>query len=371
MNRNKKAYLTLLMFASLGLSLVSAQTPPTTSVATQPAKSTSLDITDLKIEMAESGLAVSRSLPKIADLSNALEAYLNRNCFGDLLRTLTYEGPPTDPTCIARMERLFEIYPKSPVALCLRDGVSAKTCKDAYQEQTFEKFSDRLASSGLLDPTLKIGLSTRDKTKVKALQETLENVNKDYQGAKTDEDKQQNLDDALQLYDQLLSITCKLSTTHLEESIAEKVRRYEDPAVKDVRTKLLHVPPALRAEYQKKMLEEAEIELSKSKGDKYRTAIILEKIQAIQNPQEDKLLTAAGALRKRVVLPECYEMVERAGSIIPQFPSPTCHRIGWNSPQCLEALQGWRNYRIQVHKAAHERGLRNATPTPNNVISSF
>lgn len=357
---------TLTSHTYLGFADTPAASPVPTAVKTAP-----LDITDLKIQMAESGLTVSPSLTKIADLSNALEAYLNRYCFGDLLTTLTYEGPPTDPQCIARMERLFEIYPDNPVALCLRDGITAKSCSDAYQRQKCEPFSDSSSNGKLLDPTLKIGLSARDQENVKALRETLQNVNKDYQKATSDEDKQQNLDDALQLYDQLLSITCKLTTISLEESMAEKVRKYEDPAITEVRKKLLQIPPDLRADYQKKMIEQTEIEIARNKNDKYRVAMLLEKISAIQNPERDETVSAKDAVRKRIVLPACYETIQQASSIIPQFPSPTCHRIGWNSPQCLEGIKQWREYRQTVRKAALARKLKNATPTPNKVISSF
>ena len=330
-----------------------------------------LDITDLKIEMAESGLAVSPSLAKIADLSNALEAYLNRNCFGDLLKTLSYEGPPTDPKCIARMERLFEIYPENPVATCLRDGIKAASCRDAYQKQRFEEFKDSSSSKNLLDAALKVGLSANDQKKVRALQDTLSNVNKDYQSAKSAEDKQKHLDDALRLYDQLLSITCKLSTISLEESISEKVKRYEDPSVREARERLLKIPPNLREDYKKKMLEDAELELARHKNYRYEQATILEKIQAIQNPEREDRISAKGAIRKKVVLPECFEAVERAQAIIAEFPSPQCHRVGWNSPQCIEGIQGWYDYRKRVQAAAKAREMKNATPTPQQVISSF
>jgi hypothetical protein len=269
------------------------------------------------------------------------------------------------------MERLFEIYPDNPVALCLRDGITAKSCRNAYQQQKWEQFSDNSSTGKLLDPTLKIGLSARDQKKVKALRETIQNVNRDYQKATSDEDKQQNLDDALQLYDQLLSITCKLTTISLEESIAERMRKYEDPTITETRQKLLQIPINLRADYQKKMIEQTELEIARNKADKYRVALLLDKIKAIQNPERSENITARGAVRKRIVLPECYETVQQAGAIIPQFPSPVCHRIGWNSPQCLDGIKQWREYRLEVQKAALARKLKNATPTPNKVISSF
>jgi hypothetical protein len=330
-----------------------------------------LNITDLKLEMAESTWKVRHSLRALTDLVNALEAHLNQNCFGDMLRTLAYSGSPTNPDCIAKMERLFDLYPNNPVATCLRDGIESQSCSDSYREQSMKQFSGNYSSFDQIpDPALKVGLSAQDREKLKALNETLGNLNSDYRGATTDADKLKLTENAMHLYDQALSIACKIVAVDLEDPESGTKKEQEDYAVREIREKLLKVPPALRREYQDKLMTEAEEELAKAKDSETKKKLIMQKIAAIQNPDTEQLPSTAGKLRYRVVLPECYELVGKAGVLLPNLPSPTCHRDGWQSPQCLVALKKWRAYKSQVEEMKRRQEKINA-PTPPSQISSF
>jgi hypothetical protein len=330
-----------------------------------------LNVTDLKISMAESSLKLNPTLRSVAELSSALEGYLTTHCFGDVLRTLKYDGPPTDPTCISRMERLLEIYPNNPVAVCLRDGMSAQSCSDAYHSQSLKRFSGGSSIEDVPDPALKVGLSAEDTNKLRALSETLRNVNDDYQRAQNDSDKQKYMDDATQLYDQILGITCRIVALKLEETADSKREAPEDPSIREAREKLLKVPPGLRADYQRKMLLEAESELARHQKDPARQKIIIERIKVINEPEQKTAVSAAGKLRVRVVLPSCFDYIEQSAKILPHFPSPTCHREGWYSPQCLQSLSKWRTYRQQVAIDEAKRQGKQIEPTPNPIISSF
>jgi hypothetical protein len=328
-----------------------------------------LNITELKISMAESSLKVNPSLRTLAELAAALEDYLNNNCFGQLLSTLKYDGPPTDPNCISKMERLLSFYPNNPVAVCLRDGIAAPSCENAYNVQELRAFT---SSDSAADPALKVGLSAQDEAKVKALSETLANVNRDYQSAQQVADKQKLMDDAAQLYDQLLSVTCKLYSLKLEQPQGAKDEPTEDPSIREVRERLLKIPPALRGDYQNQLLTQAEEELGRAASDKARQALILERIKVIQNPDNRQTLTAADKERIRIVLPRCKELIEQSAKILPHLPSPICHRQGWRSPQCVKAIEGWHRYRAKVAEESRKRGERNAVvATPAPIISSF
>jgi hypothetical protein len=342
------------------------QTPPA-----QPTANTSLDILDLKIQMAESSLRINPTLRSIAELSSALESYLTRNCFGNLLQTLSYEGPPTNPDCIARMDRLFEIYPENPVALCLRDGMEAQSCRDAYRNQSLKEFSGGSDLKTIPDPALKVGLSAADTSKIKALSESIRDVNHAYQSATTDDEKYKHMNDATQLYDQLLSIACKVVALELEEPAEDSSSPREDSSITQAREKLLKIPPALRPDYQRQMLLEAETELARANKDKAQQAIIIEKIKVINNPETKSAITAAGKLRLRVVLPTCYDYIEQTSKLLPNFPSPICHRNGWYSSQCIEGIKKWRIYKLQMAETIAKRAGKKVTPTPNAVISSF
>lgn len=363
------ASLVMTLFVHADAEPTKAPSPPISAVRADLNKA--LNVTDLKISMAESSLKLNPTLRSIAELSSALEAYLTSHCFGDVLRTLKYDGPPTHPTCIARMERLLEIYPQNPVAVCLRDGMSAQSCSNAYRSQSLKRFSGGSSIAEIPDPALKVGLSAEDNNKLRALSETLRNVNNDYQRAQSDSDKQKYMDDATQLYDQILGITCRIVALKLEEPVDAKKEAVEDPSIRDAREKLLKVPPGLRADYQHKMLLEAESELARHQKDPARQKLIIERIKVINNPEQKTSLSAAGKLRSRVVLPSCFDYIEQSSKILPHFPSPTCHREGWYSPQCLEALGKWRIYRQQVALEEAKRQGKQIAPTPNPIISSF
>lgn len=345
-------------------------TTPQKAAVTQPSLRSALSITDLKIEMAESGWKVKPTLQKLAELANALETYLNENCFGDILKTLSYAGPPTNPDCIARMERLLDLYPGNPVATCLRDGIEAQSCSDAYRGQSMKQFSASRGEEDDPDPALRVGLSAQDVDKLRAINETLGNLNKDYQKSSTDEEKQKHTDDAMHLYDQAMSIACKIVAIQLEDPSSGKKSETEDASVRDIREKLLKIPRALRPDYQNRLITEAEEALAKAKNSPTEQKIILQRIAAIQNPEVDTTPSVIGKLRYRVVLPQCYDLVGKAAILVPNLPSPTCHRDGWQSPQCLVAVKKWHAYRTQV--AERKRKLeKRAQPTPGSQISSF
>jgi hypothetical protein len=329
-----------------------------------------LSISGLKIEMAESTWKIRPSLKSLAELANALEGYLNENCFGSMLQTLSYSGPPTDPDCIARMDRLLDIYPNNPVATCLRDGIESQSCSDTYRGQSMKQFNTQASLEETPDPALRVGLTAADRDKLKAISETLSNVNHDYQNATVDEIKQQHMENSMHLYDQALSVACKIVALQLEDPLGSKGAVVEDFAVREIREKLLKVPPALRAEYQNKLMTQAEEELAKAKNSPFDRELVLKKIEAIQKPEVDNTPTAVGKLRYRVVLPECYDLVGRAAVVVPSLPSPTCHRDGWQSPQCFAAVKRWHAYRKQIadkKKLIEER----SKPTPGSQIGAF
>jgi hypothetical protein len=346
----------------------SAATPKTNASIQSLQKA--LSVNELKIEMAESSWKIKRSLRNLTELANALEAYLNENCFGDMLKTLSYAGPPTNPDCLARMDRLLDIYPDNPVATCLRDGIEAQSCSDTYRGQSMKQFSPSTSEEDVPDPALRVGLSAQDVQKLRAINETLSNINKDYQTASTDDEKQKHTDDAMHLYDQALSIACKIVALQLEDPAGGKTVEEEHPTIREVREKLLKIPPALRPEYQERMTTEAEEELAKAKGSPSDQKLILKKIEVIQNPEVDTTPRAAGKLRYRVVLPECYDLVGKSAILVPNLPSPTCHRDGWQSPQCLAAVKKWHAYRNQVAERKR-KGQQRVQPTPGSQISSF
>ncbi len=343
---------------------------PTQHAAGKP--SASLDVDDLKIAMAESSLQVNPSLRTTSDLASALEATITKNCFGDTLRTLTYAGSPTDPQCLARMERLLQLYPESPVGLCLRDGFQADACINGYQNQTFASYSASSGAASFQDPALKVGLSKGEQNKLSALSATLDDVNTRYQSSKTDSEKQSSINDATRLYDQLLGIACRVVAINLEQPAGSSGEpEVENSEIAEIRRKIMKIPAGLRAEHQERMLQKAEEELGQARNDQEKREFILQKIRVIQDPEVKTVISTEGKIRVRVVLPECFDLVRKAEKIIPNLPSPICHRIGWFSPQCVAAIKSWHIYRKQLEAQVRKTDPKYATPTPKPLISTF
>ena len=89
----------------------------------------------------------------------------------------------------------------------------------------------------------------------------------------------------------------------------------------------------------------------------------------IDQPEETKSPAMMNLQRTRIVLRSCYEAIDQAKQFIPLFPAPLCYQEGWYTPQCTVAIRAWRKAKELERKRASVKP--GATPTPQNVISSF
>jgi hypothetical protein len=324
-------------------------------------------INELKIQMAESSLRLRPSQRATVDLITALEEFLNASCMGKLPQTLSYNGNPTDPTCIARMRRVLEINPGNPVGVCVRDGISAQTCVAAYNGQQLRGFWGS-SSSEDIDPALRVGLSANDTDKLSKIEESLSSVDNKYRSATTDEEKRAYIEDASNLYEQALAISCKVSSLILEPS-EKSVSGGEPTEIAQARAKLLQIPPAIRGDYQKEMMNKAEAELAKPGTSSDRKALLTRLLQVIEKPDGAPALEADQTTRVRMVLGRCYQLIDRAVKANPNNPSPVCYREGWYSPQCIQAQLKVRVQRQREELIAQGKNP-NSVGTPS-IISSF
>lgn len=333
-------------------------------------KPSSLDVTDLKIQMAEASVKLSRSDRNLNALISALEDHLNRNCFVGLMSSLSYEGPPTDPSCIARMEQLLAINPDNPAATCLRDGIDSQACFAAYKSQQVIEFyeSDSLIED-LPDPSLKVGLTAAETERVKVQYEMLSNINQQFQQAGTDAEKAKFMADAVGIYDQLLATACRVVALRVRKIVDASEQVSEPVRVAETRKKLLQVPPHLRADYQKQMRQQVEEELAQYRGGQEGKQELIKLLEVIEQPEQEKIEVLTNLQRTRIVLRPCYQGLEQAKKFIPDFPGSVCFGQGFQTPQCITAMRTWRAIKAKERKKADLKP--NATPTPNNIISSF
>lgn len=327
-----------------------------------------LDVSDLKLEMAENNFQHSPSPHNLSELVASLEEYLNTTCLKDLPRTLRYDGPPTDPLCVARMNRILEINPDNPVGICLRDGIGAPSCQAAYSNQTLVPYSSSSDDAKLLlDPSLKVGITAREAIQLEEYRKQSDALIHTAKQGNTEDIKKQATEELTNVYDKMLSIACRITVLRLEPR-QDTQKEQEDRSITEVRQKLLSIPPELRGEYQEKMLLDYsdELHLAKTEYDKTR---LKKMIEMIKNPEGIGSATAESFLRKRYVLQRCSNLLRQARQNVPPFPSPTCHQEGWYSPQCVQMLRTWKAQRDS--KAAASPNGTPGPAKPRGMISSF
>lgn len=323
--------------------------------------SKALGITEIKVEMAESRLKLNPSPETTNELIVALEDFLNSTCLAKLPQTLSYSGNPSDPMCIARMQRILEINPGNPVGLCVRDGITAQSCVDAYQDQKLSIFYPSSSLDGL-DPALKVGLSASDLTKIDGFEKSLFDIDSQYRTATDDVTKKKLIDDASLVYEQALSIACRVSSLKLEAKVSD-IQSQEEQELEQTRERLIQVPAAIRGDYQRQAAEKVQQELQSGKVTPERRETLMLMLKIIDSPEDPLPQKARETIRTRVILARCNDFMEQAKKVTPDLPSPVCYREGWYSPQCIQALKRWRALQKQAEVKATPRG-----PTP---VSSF
>lgn len=361
----------LIPFIVAGIVCSEAQTQPTPKPAVKPAAgsdiSAAVGLNEIKLEMAESRFKLSKSTKAINDLVNALEEYLNANCMGKLLQNLSYAGNPTDPTCIARMTQILEINPTNPVGICVRDGISAKSCIDAYQSQKVAPvYSGTTAAD--VDPALKVGISAAVNERIEKVEETLNEVNKKYQAATEPEEKRSLINDAATLYDQALSMACKISAVSLTPAESSSASS-ESTEISQARERLLQIPPAIRRDYQMDMERKAIEEMNKSSTTEERKRELKELLKVINDPSGVSTAELANLERTRLILERCAMLLDVAGQIVPDLPAVTCYREGWQTPKCIVALKKWRL--LKQHEHAVAKGTHATKVGTPSMISTF
>ena len=344
-----------------------AQSTPAAKPSSGNNLSAAVGLNELKIEMAQTRFKLSKNPKAINDLVNALEEYLSANCMGKLLQTLTYNGNPTDPTCVARVDTLLEVNPKNPVALCVRDGISAKSCVEAYQNQTIEPVYEGSTDEDI-DPALRIGLSAATAEKIEKIEDSLKQVDTKYQEAPTPEEKRAFINDAANLYDQALGMACRVSAVSIKPS-GSSGDMTESTELAQTRERLLQIPVAIRKDYQVEMERKVQDEMSKTSTSDARKEELRDLLKIIHDPSAPSQRQLSNMTRTRLILDKCNQLIRLAGQIVPELPAITCYREGWYTPQCVASLKKWRA--IKQQEMAIAKGTPASKVSTPSMISKF
>lgn len=340
---------------------------PREKTSSQGNISAAVGLNELKIEMAQTRYKLSKNPKALNDLVNALEEYLNAACLGKVLQTLTYNGNPTDPVCIERMNLLFEAQPKNPVATCVRDGMAAKSCVEAFQNQVVEAVYSGSEREGI-DPALKVGLSAATIERIGKIEASLAEINSKYQAASEPEEKRALINDATNLYDQALGMACRVSSVSITAGSSSSGSG-EPLEFTQTRERLLQIPSAIRKDYQVEMENRVRNEMKKSTTTEKRKEELNELLKIIKDPSQPSSYQLSSLQRTRLILDTCENLLNVAQRIVPELPAITCYREGWYTPQCLASLKAWRASK-QRESAAAKGTPANKVGTPS-VISTF
>ena len=370
------------LLAALGLfyvaAIVSAHSgladpTPAPLAQTQPSKvglPQALGISELKLQMAESTYKLRPSVKTLSDIISSLEDVINATCLAQLPRTLSFPGKPSDPTCVGYMERLLELHPENPVGLCLRDGIDAPSCKDAYKKQAVAVYDPSQHDGILSDPSLRIGITRQENEKLQQLSEELQKLNQQYQLIQDAPEKQRLVDQATEIYDQALATACRITGVTLMQT-SDTFDPSSDAEIRDIREKLLPLPQSVREDHQGRMLHQAEEKLKEMKAGSADWTRQQGVIQTIKRPELEPIPSASSLQRTRLVLSSCAQFIQEATAATQAqgFPAPTCHKDGWYSPQCIQALKSWRALKAQ--RKAVMSGTPGVPAKPTSIISTF
>lgn len=369
---SRPIFIVLLLF--VGSVSVNAETPTPLSIPTPLLTPThsgkdeeSFDLNEIKIDMAELRLRLRHTPETVADLITALEGYLNSSCMPKLLQTLSYSGNPSDPNCMARMTRILELNPGNPVGVCVGAGISAKSCIDAYKEQKIEVFYPGSTREGI-DPAVRVGLSAPESDKITKFEEILKDLSRKYEAATAEDEKRAFIKDATRLYEQVLTLACKISSVSFEPN--DGAPDASEPAeVTQGRERLLQIPAAIRGDYQREMQEKAQKEFTSPGVSKERKEVLSLLLKMVEDPSAPPPKKALSMKRSRIILSKCNDLIQQASKAVPDLPHATCYREGWHTPQCINAIKKWRIIKQQEEIAS--RATPGAKPPPAAVISHF
>lgn len=330
---------------------VPAASPTKVTIKSPADLAKALDVADLTLEMSESSYKLTPSNKTLSELISALEKFLTSRCVSaDVFKTLKYDGNPSNAACLSRLKRLLEVHPQNPIALCLKDGIDSESCRAAAEAQKVSVYDGSQDSQDeLIDPVLKAGLPGRVTIDLDKDRAKVEDLNIKFGQTPTEEEKETIRAEIYKIYDRMLAAACSVTSVRfIPKNQATPVP--EHPRLQDLKEKFSKIPPAMRAGYQKQMLSKLEEELANSRSSPEEKKVLVEMMRVLQNPEEVVNVSVDSLQRTRLLLPQCFNLVNKISSIDGTLPQPSCHYSGWFSPQCIDALRAYQKKKAAIQK---------------------
>lgn len=331
--------LLLMLFLPDPLHRTAAQTPaPATPAAADP-----FQLYRLELQMAESGYELLKSNVTLSRYVAALESLAGPVCMPTLFLTYDYRGNPQDPQCLKLMQRLLELEPGNPLAVCIRDGIFAPACRLAYSSVIVESFSTfssfaPVADSDLnqLQLTFKLANDTA-REEVKKLEGQLQQLTLSRPAGTPAAGEAERLQKARALRIKMLRAACEISRLRLEGR-----------AERSLGQRLVINTPTPRPATGgfKDTLSESIKKLREDKPTKGSASLPA----LTPSPAPDTLV------HKRLITETCRATVQKFLNPPHSMHSARCYAVGMYSPDCISAILQEK----KVESSSH-------TPAPGNT----
>ncbi|MCB0317476.1 MAG: hypothetical protein KDD56_01880 [Bdellovibrionales bacterium] len=89
-----------------------------------------------ELEIADHTYSFEKNPDNVSEVLNSLENYAQLICMPKLYLKLSYTQEDLQPQCNDLIDRLFSINPNNPTAICIRDGLEASSCQEAFSNQS-------------------------------------------------------------------------------------------------------------------------------------------------------------------------------------------------------------------------------------------
>ncbi|MBX7144156.1 MAG: hypothetical protein K1X79_06875 [Oligoflexia bacterium] len=343
----------------LGTELVVAQTPAI------PAAKEPGDLNELAAEMAENTYQVRKSNKNLSSLVQSLEGLIATYCYPDLRQTLRYDSKSISPKCNSLIEKTLSYDPDSPAAICARDGIESRSCREAYQAVQFlvlepgqsPWFGDN-EQTDASDIEAKVSASNSEE----GLSLLEAQLSQDESTLRSNPPDQAAIEARIETSSaKLIALSCKFVRLSLKRKAgavqSESVKNGLPPEFDDptFQANFNSLSPTEKAQVMEQLShrqfnpEEAVAPKRPSTPFDEVTGMLFKR--ATPEPQARQGQTD----RMRFVSPACMRYVTRAENVRAALSYATCARWGEYSPQCVDELREDRKRALLKQRMGQKR----------------
>ena len=316
------------------------------STPSSPRPSKPMEMTALRLSMAESAFALDPSLENRANLILARERLVEDTCMPRLTQTLQHLGmnslpEPQRAACRKELFGVFALDGASPVGFCARDGIDSPNCLAAYKNQVSGSYGGGYQAPSSPEPLRPGQKPTAQDTVALLYQEVRQRISvlQDHE----------SIDARLairNIFARLLTLNCAVVRLSLQElppqdslAVANRdsvlgqpldpnvpIERYVDVLVQGARAKATPTGSASK-----------ETEETPKEGPPF--------------------------FRNRLTSDACQFYAQEGLRFEPGLASALCHREGFSSPACISALRKEKADTLAtIQKERQSKGLPPIVP---------